>query len=483
MGQACGSQSAAETPQQSPGAQIPKPATERKPALRSQRPSGQREDGKQLAFQNPILSPELAKKSEAATRIQAVIRKHQTRPAAVSLRVAATQSWRHLPRDREGKVFPIFSSSLVPLSYAEGVGNMLALRFELEFGLVFAIIFGMHYLALKHNLAGDAITSRPLEIPFPGAAGSLGNATSLESVHGMGDALSSILLALAIIGLRRVYRAWQQNVDDHLVTVADYAVVLSGLPPNATSGELTEWIRKTFFAVQLVGVTLVLDEAEILRLMRQLSTLRRKDKDLLRSMLRTKSRLAMGRHDELRAEIETLEKQLRLLRSMPQPCVGMAFAVFNRMNDSQQVVDEAHRHPYVDGSKLKADRAPEPSDVLWENLHLTRVQQASRRTLGLLLSLVVTSLATIIMGIARCARCAARLSAHACAAGGVHAHGPGRGAYLSLSSRARACPPAYALCRGALASLPPLASAASSSPCTATRSTRQPLASSRRCAS
>lgn len=276
------------------------------------------------------MEPELAKRHGAATKIQAVFRRHQMTPTRVSLRVAATQSWRSLPRGRDGKIFPLFSSSLVPLSYVQGVGNMIALRFELEFGLVFLIIYALHYAAIERNLAGDAITEQGIELPFPSAAGSLGNARSLEAVHGLGDAISTIFLTVMTIALRRTYHAWQYQVEDQLVTVADYAVKFSGLPSTASSAQLSAWIRKSFFGVQLVGVTMAMDEKEELKLMRQIASLRSKATDLARSMVRAKTRVGIARREALLSELGALEQKMDDLRKEPKRCVGVAYAVFNR---------------------------------------------------------------------------------------------------------------------------------------------------------
>jgi hypothetical protein len=332
------------------------------------------------------------------------LRAKQARPGPVSLRAAAHQSYRSLPRDSEGRLFPLCGWSLIPIAAVQGVGNILALRFELEMGLLFSAMFALHYAAVQHNLAGDAITSRSIEIPFPGAAGSLGNATSLCAAHGLGDAVSSVLFALAITALRHVYNRWYYHVNDQLVTVADYAVVLSGLPPTTTSDELTRWLREHFVGVQLVGVSLVLDEAEILRLLNSTAALRAQARDLARSTIRTKSKTGMTAREDVLKRLGVAEESLRLLRAVKQPCVGRAFAVFNQMVDAEQVIDEARRHPYFGGERISAERAPEPSDVLWENLHIGKVEQASRQALGLVVSILVTTFATFIMGVARCAR-------------------------------------------------------------------------------
>jgi hypothetical protein len=385
MGASNGRCSTASGPPPAEPAGKAKPAASAKPALR-------------VSYEP---NPQQVQRTKAATRIQAALRAKQSRPGPVSLRLAAHQSHRSLPRDSNGRLFPLCGLSLVPLAAVQGVGNILALRFELEMGLLFAAMFALHYAAVGHNLAGDAITSQPIEIPFPGAASSLGNATSLRAAHGLGDAASSVLFALAITVLRRVYNRWYYHVNDQLVTIADYAVVLSGLPPTTTSDELTRWIREHFFGVQLVGVSIALDEAEILRLMALTAALRGQERDLARSMMRTKSKAGLAAREDVLVRLREAEETLRQLRAVKQPCIGRAFAVFNQMVDAEQVVDEARRHPYYGGARIAAERAPEPSDVLWENLHIGKVSQASRQAVGLLVSVLVTAFATFIMGVAR----------------------------------------------------------------------------------
>lgn len=350
---------------------------------------------------------------DAATRIQSTFRRHLIAPGPISLTSAANRAWKALPRDIYGRVFSLVSFSLIPLAAVEGVGTVLVLRFELEFGIIFAILFALNIKALMLNMAGGAITSGRIELPFPGAVGSLGNATILNNAHGMYDAIGSVFLALVTIILRRVYTQFRLRVDQDLVTAADYTVEIRGLPATTTATELSTWLRENFFGVQLIGTTVVMDERKQLATMNRLDAVRRRLRNTTRDVVLHQNKRVLRRRDALLVREHQLLQELREEIAKAQRCTGVAFAVFNRMNDALQVTEEIRHIRYIDGRHVRGRRAPEPSDVIWEDLHMSAPERSSRKLTGMLMSIGVTLIASVVMVVLRCARRAPRASAAA----------------------------------------------------------------------
>lgn len=354
-------------------------------------------DGKHARVSAPLT------RDAAATKIQATVRRRLTSPSRVSFRDALARSARALPRDAEGRLLPLFTPSLADLSAVEGVGTALALRFERDMAVVFGAVFLINLPALLRNAAGDVLTTRAIELPIPGVAGSLGNTRALGHLHGALDAVSTVIIVVAIVVLRRVYTAWKWRVDKELITIADYTVQIRGLPPAATSADVSSWLRKAdvFFGSQLVGVTVAFDERRQVDLARRLAAVRTKLRASAQDVLAGKGARKLHLREQLLDEEAALREDLAAAGRAPPRCVGTAFAVFNRVGDAQHIIDEVRRATYDGGLRVRFRRPAEPSDVIWEALHITDAEQVGRQALGLVLSLLVVSLGSVLMSIAR----------------------------------------------------------------------------------
>ena len=107
-------------------------------------------------------------------------------------------------------------------------------------------------------------------------------------------------------------------------------------------------------------------------------------------------------------------------RTAPAPCTGHAFVVFERKSDAARCVrhfEVIRRHERSRGGvsgygvdfrqlyfrashKLEVTRAPEPSDVIWTNLRVTRRQQRWKNVQTTLVLLLFSCISSCFIGIA-----------------------------------------------------------------------------------
>ncbi|KAG8465178.1 hypothetical protein KFE25_012541 [Diacronema lutheri] len=435
----CARGAAARAARVHPAARVP-PAARATPAPSSAPapPTAARERAPRLARGG------IARKLDAVVKIQASFRRYLLSPHPVSVALAAERFRRSLPRTPDGELLRWLPPRLsTDFALAEGVGTALALRFELEMGLLLAAMFACSLFALGHNIQGGVLEPpERFRVPVTGAVGSLGNAASLDDVRGLSEGAGTMLLALALVVMRRVYGEWTRAVEERLTTVADYTVELRGLPAAATASDMARALRARLPGARIVGVTLALDEGALLAAMAACARAHRALREKTRALLELRERggaaggerAAVSRERHALAErAAELDGECARLRAVRLPCVGVGFAVFNLASDAQRAIAhgalecaavradakagarvaeakaeaEVEAEADVGGGRLperwvmRVQRAPEPSDVLWANLPLRSEERARRRLVAVGTSLVVILTGAIVMGVGR----------------------------------------------------------------------------------
>lgn len=401
--------------------------TAAQPSFRSSTPQVPRSSSLQK-----VPTHNLVHKLDAAIKIQKIFKRYLLLPRKPSLEIAARRFRRLLPRSRDGALLPWLPPPLSSgFAEVEGVGAVLALRFQLEMGLLLGALFACSLFALGHNIDGEAIEPRSrFSLPITGAVASLGNASSLDDLRGISEGGATLLLALALLVMRRSYGDWVRALDAQLTTISDFALELRGLPPSATASDVSTALRKALPGAQIIGATLALDEGELLTAMSASGAAHRALRELTRKLVcadlsdarqRAQHKARLEEAERHRARAAELDARCAALRAERRPCTGVGFAVCNRVSDAERAIalgtlyfvpapdgcmgaakdDAGAGAQRADAVPVEIVRAPEPSDVLWPNLHVSRAQGKRRQLWSAVPALGVILLAALVMGLGR----------------------------------------------------------------------------------
>ena len=76
-------------------------------------------------------------------------------------------------------------------------------------------------------------------------------------------------------------------------------------------------------------------------------------------------------------------------------CTGYAFVMFNKYQVAQAVLNELPRALF--GDSMRVQRAPEPEDILWENLQYSTRQQCARQVISCIVTCIVVAVGTVAL--------------------------------------------------------------------------------------
>ncbi len=239
--------------------------------------------------------------------------------------------------------------------------------------------------------------------------------------HGMwhltSELVLSILFCVYVYFIGRSINTVLSSSENRAVRASDFAVSVGRLPSFGTDADS---IREHFsFFGHVASVAMSNDNSEVLELLRRQHAYRTHWRHLHLEYSRARRALRSSSHStsgvQLRAEssgrrraCERLlvrisqhmivmlrgKEELRKATRQPSPCTGHAFVTFSSMDDAARCVshfERIRRHEKSRGgvgdesvdfrqlyfrnvTKLKVSRAPEPSDIIWENLTFTKRQ-------------------------------------------------------------------------------------------------------------
>ena len=111
----------------------------------------------------------------------------------------------------------------------------------------------------------------------------------------------------------------------------------------------------------------------------------------LMGMLAHKDKIIRARQ-RARASLRAVEENNRSIKQLMRErytCTGYAFVTFNKYQVAQAVLVELPKRlqghkmqtrvSYLFGGHMRVRRAPEPADIIWENLQYSRRQQIARQ--------------------------------------------------------------------------------------------------------
>ena len=364
-----------------------------------------------------------------------------------------------LPKNSDGKLLPLNCSEAV-FSAHVGNGVSIYMQFVKGTGTMFTLATLIAIPQYYVNLSGHGLQLEwPWDIAACGSHSGLrglvervvqtisfgfyslllGNA-SLDASDSLLHLLSE--LTLCIMFCVYVYLVYWRNhqglemIETASVRASDFAVQVSRLPRLGTTPKA---LKEHFsFFGPVASVALSLDQSELLRWLRQQHTLTAKWRYLLLELGRMHrfvdedSTGGTGQVSEASLQVASnkllvqLERHLlEMLRAREQlrkaacrraMCTGHAVVVFRRKEDAEKCVRHfelirRHEHSrdgsaasvdfrqlyFRNSSKLIVARAPEPSDILWENLQYSKLRARTQNVKTSLLIFLVSCVSTLFI--------------------------------------------------------------------------------------
>ena len=234
--------------------------------------------------------------------------------------------------------------------------------------------------------------------------------------HDLQDLLAFLLL-IVMIGFSQIiayrHEKLANEIDMHNDTPSDYAIRIRGLPIRDTQGNLEERLEKVFhgYGLDIVKVVIVYDVKKYI--------------NLLRRWKRTEERLLAEedpqKKEQIQKEYNMLMDQIQKTfqeRKIKEKTSGNAFLILDNQEQVDLLLKNANRtwverlfgsqtinkvdgktyelpsKFYFEGKNLVLEKAPEPSDIFWENLTVSNWKRIPNMILTVLVSSVI-----IIVGV------------------------------------------------------------------------------------
>jgi len=310
-----------------------------------------------------------------------------------------------------------------------GTGVGLYFYFVFYSGLALCFMSVLTLPVMISNFQGTLAFDPDEQIGFPQnviVASSLGNRPMGQPLllHSIMDFLCSLAFMAFLIYYRRAQLRTQREIQTRIRTASDYSILVSNLPAEVSEEELMEHFSQWGDIAQVDGRDQVVicyrgysERARVLELREKA------EEDLEQFNLQMQSPTefpdARGAHAAASKLLERANNELRQMseRRQGKACCGYAVVTFRLESSCRKCLDD-HIHlnwfqrllgrtnPYAKLFKnsvpIKVRMAPQPSDIIWENLEVGRTSRAFRFTatscIALLLVLIATGLIAVVNG-------------------------------------------------------------------------------------
>eukprot|EP00966_Prymnesium_polylepis_P066998 1555062-Prymnesium_polylepis.1 len=299
-----------------------------------------------------------------------------------------------LPHDQHGRLLPLNCPIECFQAFGSGIYTyMLWVRLMRR---VFLVAFALNIANMVHNITGGELRREASVWSIH----TLGNVSKLNTSYGATEVLVMGVLVYAMFQGAKLVRS-QAALLKPYSTPADLTIMVSGLPADSVEtaritqlgsefGDVThttvapavrelllrmEERRKLVEALQTSRIELFVAgrHDRTRRLSRALAAFSSKRGELA---LRDRRGLLMARVEAAQVALDDHDRLSRQMamqaRTATAPSAGVAFLTFAEPEDAQRAIAglNDHKNPkmVLQGCKLRASRAPEPADVLWENL-------------------------------------------------------------------------------------------------------------------
>ena len=307
-----------------------------------------------------------------------------------------------LPKDRHGHLFPLTA----PLRAFHPLGCGVALYIHLlHWWSGFTLLGSLLMLpSMTINMMGYALNTTDV---FTGlqTIHTLGNADELTLAHGATEIMLVAIMVWFMFWQSARTKHWSARITHHDLSAANYTVMVGRMPTTVLeTRKVRDWFAR-YGDVVHVGLSLnyrdVIVCAEEKRHLRQKLHASQVEWYLAKAnslpkqkVLRATRACARARH-----RLYVAEDSLNRLSQIPYSCTGYAFVTFDTVDAMQDCIADCRENlRYVERSgPITARMAPEPDDLLWENLQYSSLERWARSALASCIALALVAGSTSII--------------------------------------------------------------------------------------
>ena len=217
------------------------------------------------------------------------------------------------------------------------------------------------------------------------------------------DAIYLVIAYLFIAVFKNKLTVQAAVVDMETDTASDFSIMVSHLPKSATKEEITNFFKKEF-DVTIVKVTLAYNVEHLTHLIHEQEFIESKlhhnqQHEGESPSFKEKITNNQTKLDKLNHEIKEIRESFH--KNHKDHFTGIAYISFRFMADADKVTDKyemgntawflngcKYKLKYHD-QKIRIEKAPEATEVLWQNLHYTFRQQVNRKLITLSVSVLI----------------------------------------------------------------------------------------------
>ena len=379
---------------------------------------------------------------KAATEVQRVYRGARVRRrinqhlgravAEPDLKKSVAHAESLLPHDQNGELLPL--NCPIECFQAFGSGIYTYMLWVQLMRKTFLVAFAFNIANMVHNITGGELKKEASVWSIH----TLGNVSRLNTSYGATEVLVLGVLLYAMFEGVRLVRS-QAALLQPYATPADLTIMVSGLPLDTVDSHRITRLCSEFGRVMHATVAPAVRELLLRmegrqRLVEALQSARialymanRQEKtrrvSRLSSVKGASFRYPVGsskrgelapreRRGYLMGQVESAQQMLDAhdreservaeeARTAEAPSSGVAFVTFAEPEEARQAIAGLNDHTnpklVLQGNRLTAERAPEPTDVLWENLQVSAAERWSRQLVALGITLAISLFGTAII--------------------------------------------------------------------------------------
>ena len=302
-----------------------------------------------------------------------------------------------LPKDRHGKLYPLST----PLKSFHSLGANVALYMYMVhwWSLFFFAASLISFSTLVLNMEGDGLAAEKRNMY---TIHSLGNASELSASFGGTEVVLVTLMVWFLFWQSGKMKGLARRIITLDTSAANYTVMVGRMPEHTREGEALDAFFRQWGDV--VHTSVAYNHRDLILASRRRAACRealhhcqvewysaKANSFPEKKRKKAAARVAKAKHALYRAD-----QHAKLLSRQQYHCCGYVFVTFDTVEAAQACIESAKSGPkyYQGHGPLEARMAPEPEDVIWENLQYSRWQRRFRYLLGVLIILAALTMST-----------------------------------------------------------------------------------------